>query len=63
MERTEITYEHEVTEPMRVENDNEGSCYVRGYADAYQGKPLNTPKKHVNAYLRGYIAGLLARRE
>jgi hypothetical protein len=62
MEKT-YPYEHEPEPPLRVENDNAGECFVRGYADAYQGRGLNPPAKHQLDYYKGFVQGLLAKRE
>jgi hypothetical protein len=58
-----IDMEHEPAEPLRLEKDVAGAVWLRGYVDAAQSRGMNPPDKHVESYLRGFIAGLLARRE
>ncbi len=54
-------YDREPVELLRVDNDQKADAWLRGYADAYRGRDLDTPRRHVEAYLRGFIAGLQAR--
>jgi hypothetical protein len=49
-------------EPLRVENDGAAQSWLCGYRDGYQGHDLHTPDKHIEQYLRGFVAGMQAQR-
>jgi hypothetical protein len=50
------------TEPLRAHNDSAAEAWLRGYGDAHAGRDVKAPEHYVTEYLRGYVAGLRARR-